>query len=108
MYPMQFQPQYQPVQNNLLRVNGFNGAKAYQMQPNTTVALFDVEEDKFYVKTSDAGGFATIDTYSFHKEPNALEQDSNALKDELNELRAELKELKEAINGKQSIQKPKQ
>ena len=44
----------------LIRVTGFDGAKAYQMPPNSSVALFDSNEDIFYVKTTDGAGFPTI------------------------------------------------
>ena len=56
--------QNEPV-NNLIRVTGIDGAKAYQMQPNSTVALFDSSEDIMYVKSTDGAGFPTIRTFSF-------------------------------------------
>lgn len=56
-----FQPYYnfqQPLYNtqssyqnsyqqsvNLIRVTGYDGAKAYQMPPNSTTALFDSNDD---------------------------------------------------------------
>lgn len=53
-----FQPRQQgfPVQpqmfsnqppQNLIRVTGMDGAKAYQMPPNSSVALFDEGEESF-------------------------------------------------------------
>lgn len=40
---------YQPYGGNeqLVRVTGLDGAKAYQMRPNSAVALFDGAEDIF-------------------------------------------------------------
>lgn len=67
---------YQPVQapvNGLISVNGINGAKAYQMPPNSSVALFDANEDMMYVKTTDAAGYPTIKTFRFEAVEN-LEQ----------------------------------
>lgn len=49
----------------LIRVNGLDGAKAYQVAPRDTVALFDVNDDVFYVKSADDGGFPTIKAYRF-------------------------------------------
>ena len=60
----QFQ-QFYGRQENLIRVTGYEGAKAYQMMPNSTVALFDGNEDLMYIKTTDGAGFATIKTFKF-------------------------------------------
>lgn len=60
-----FQNSYQIQPNQLIRVNGMDGAKAYQMSPNSTVALFDANEDIMYIKSSDGAGFPTIRTFSF-------------------------------------------
>lgn len=49
----------------LIRVNGLEGAKAYQVAPRDTVALFDGNDDVFYVKSADDGGFPTIKAYRF-------------------------------------------
>lgn len=50
---------------SLTRVNGIEGAKAYQVMPRETVALFDGNDDIFYVKSADDGGFPTIKAYRF-------------------------------------------
>lgn len=50
---------------SLIRVNGIDGAKAYQVMPRETVALFDGNDDIFYVKSTDDGGFPTIKAYRF-------------------------------------------
>lgn len=49
----------------LIRVTGLEGAKAYQVAPRDTVALFDGNDDIFYVKSADDGGFPTIKAYRF-------------------------------------------
>lgn len=51
----------------LTRVNGLEGAKAYQMGANSTVALFDANEDLMYIKTTDGAGFPTIRTFQFEE-----------------------------------------
>ena len=43
MNNQQIMPQ-EPIQN-LIRVNGIDGAKAYQMPANSTAALFDANND---------------------------------------------------------------
>lgn len=60
----QQQPQ-QPQGQQLIRVTGIEGAKAYQMGPNSVVPLFDADNDLMYVKSTDGAGFPTIRTFAF-------------------------------------------
>lgn len=111
---MNAQQSYQTFQNpyamnrtpqtptTLTRVTGIDGAKAYQMTPNSTVVLFDNNEDIMYIKTTDGAGFPTIRTFSFNEVThNTQQQVSNneyVTRDEFNKLKEEL------LNGKQFIQ----
>lgn len=64
--PYQFiQPVYQQQTQQLIRVSGMEGAKAYQLGPNSAVSLFHETEDVFYIKTTDGAGFPTIHAYKF-------------------------------------------
>lgn len=54
----------QPV-SQLIAVRGYEGARAYQASPNSTVPLFDSDEDVFYLKTVDGAGNQTIRTFEF-------------------------------------------
>lgn len=87
----------------LEKVNGIESAKQYPMQPNSRVALFDMNEDIFYVKQTDASNFPTIRKFRFYEE---LEQPAQAPQvdspqyvtmDEFNALKEEIN------NGQQSI-----
>ena len=49
----------------IVRVNGYQGAQAYQMGANATAVLFDANEDIFYKKITDGAGFASIEIYSY-------------------------------------------
>ena len=91
------------VGNNLIRVTGMEGAKAYQMQPNSTVALFDSSEDIMYIKSTDGAGFPTIRTFGFAP----IEQPTNQGNDFIS--RAEFEQFKQEVldNGKQLISEPK-
>ena len=90
---------------NLIRVNGIEGAKTYQMSANSTVALFDSNEDIMYIKTTDGAGFPSIRTFSFTevKEENKSTQQSDYIS------RQEFEEFKKELmnNGKQSISRSK-
>lgn len=98
----QTQPQI-PTQN-LIRVNGIDGAKAYQMTPNSTVALFDSNEDIMYVKSTDGAGFPQIRKFSFvEMQESQTKQAENV--DFVS--REEFENFKKEImnNGKQSVRK---
>lgn len=114
--PMMTQPQMpqigaqQPV-NGLTRVTGMEGAKAYQMPPNSVAALFDDSYDIMYVKSTDGAGFPTIRVFDFfeHKEEAPVQQqpvnvENFATKQELETLENEIKQVKEMLsNGKQPV-----
>lgn len=103
-------PVQQPV-NGLTRVTGIDGAKAYQMPPNSVAALFDDSYDIMYVKSTDGAGFPTIRIFDFfeHKEEAPVQQqpvnvENFATKQELETLENEIKQVKEMLsNGKQSV-----
>ena len=94
----QMQPPQQP-RDGLIRVTGMEGARAYQMPPNSAVALFDGGQDVFYVKTTDDAGFPTIRAYSFQPMEQAQAMGANEFV-----TRAEFEQLKEMIaHGKQPV-----
>lgn len=107
-----YQPRYQqPVQQpnfmqqteSIIRVTGIEGAKAYPVQPNCRVALFDDSRDVFYLKAADGGGYPTLTAFSFAP----LREDAPPTPDYVT--REEFNQLKEAFeNGKQPIRKAKQ
>lgn len=95
---VQMQPPPQP-RDGLIRVTGMDGARAYQMPPNSAVALFDGGQDVFYVKTTDGAGFPTIRAYSFQPMDQAQAMSSTEYV-----TRAEFEQLKEMIvHGKQPV-----
>ena len=103
MNNQQIFPQEQP--KNLIRVNGIDGAKAYQMPANSTVALFDSNEDVMYVKSTDGAGFPSIRTFSFIEKLNAEGKSPDVeyiSREEFEEFKKELMN-----NGKQSISRSK-
>lgn len=95
----QMQNQYQPQNQSLIRVTGIDGAKAYPMQPNSVVPLFDNDNDIMYIKTTDGAGFPTIKAFSFAPYELTPSKNSNDFV-----TRAEFEELKGMIeNGKQLV-----
>ena len=103
MNNQQIFPQEQP--QNLIRVNGIDGAKAYQMNANSTVALFDSNEDIMYIKNTDGAGFPSIRMFKFD-EVNEITS-SEEKQDYIS--RKEFEEFKKELmhKGKQSISRSK-
>ena len=75
-YYQSFQPQTQNIgqQTNITFVNGIEGAKAYQLSPNSSALLMDFDNSKFYVKTTDSLGVPKVSSYSFVEDENFTNQ----------------------------------
>lgn len=57
---------YQPQNNGITWVQGIEGAKAWQLSPNSNVMLMDSENDgRFYIKISDNVGMCTLRTFNY-------------------------------------------
>ena len=119
IYPTNFyNPQYSqsnipqtPMQsnNNIIWVQGINGAKSYQVAPNTSVQLWDSESQTIYIKSADASGIPSIkiidytfrdnapqNATDFNSSDFATKSDINTLQQELNALKSKL----ERFSGK--------
>lgn len=102
-FPNQSQSLFTPnwlqnASNNIIKVNGIESVKAYTTMPNSTVVLFDANEDLFYTKTTDASNYPTIRIFNFKeiKSPK-IEATEYVTLDEFNKFK------KEVLNGKQSV-----
>jgi hypothetical protein len=100
-------------QNNGINwVQGLEGAKAYQLSPNSNIILLDSEQDRFYIKTSDNIGMCSLRTFDFTEvtdvskklSPDNKEIDMSkyVTKEELNAALSKIKGGK--YNGKQFVQ----
>lgn len=82
-----------PAQHvEVIKVNGENGAKAYQMAPNSSILLLDETAPLVWLKTTDGAGYPTITPYSiapYKAEPpvdvKSLEQRISRIEGILNE-----------------------
>lgn len=113
--PTQPQPQ---MSSNLIWVQGEAGAKSYLVAPNTTVQLWDSEENVIYIKSADASGMPSIKTldYTIRENrpsnvhvPTEMASTSFATKDEVNLLGERLDALQSKLDGltTRSNSKPK-
>ena len=53
----------QPAQQQVVRVNGDNGARAYQMGANSSALLLDESGTMVWLVTSDGAGYKTVSAY---------------------------------------------
>lgn len=97
----------QPTQNNgIIWVSGEAGAKAYMVAPNTTVTLWDSEQNIIYIKSADASGMPAIKILDYTirenspKGPNLGAQSDYATRSELQSVLDELNALKAKLDGK--------
>jgi len=68
--PTSYQNPYLAQQHNngINWVQGIEGAKAYQLQPNSNVMMLDSENDGvFYIKISDNVGMCTLRTFKYQE-----------------------------------------
>ncbi len=88
----------------LIRVNGLDGAKAYQMMANSVVALFDANADLMYIKSTDGAGFPSIRVFSFSEQVQNDAPVQNGSGETYSQILQTLDEIKEMLsNGKQSV-----
>ena len=96
------QPAYvaQPQGPQLVKVNGMDSAKAYPTVPNAMYALFDANDDVFYIKETDASNFPTIRRFRFveETEPKPEDQPRYVTVKEFEDFKMEV------LNAQQSIQ----
>jgi hypothetical protein len=99
-------------QNNGINwVQGLEGAKAYQLSPNSNIILLDSEQDRFYIKTSDNIGMCSLRTFDFTEvtdmpnkqtPQNTIDMSQYVTRKELNDALNRIKGGK--YNAKQSVQ----
>ena len=67
----QFMPKsnnvYTPI-SNIVYVQGDAGAKAYPLANGYTMLLMDSENQRFFIKSTDASGMPSMKTYKFEEE----------------------------------------
>lgn len=100
-------PTSQKQSNELIWVQGLEGAKGFLVAPNNTVVLWDTENPVIYVKSADASGIPSMRVLDFTERntdtsnplKNAPEThkctcgDKFATKEQINDLKAKLDDL---------------
>ena len=55
---------------NIMWTMGLESAKAYPLLPGRTIMLMDSESPRFFIKSVDNNGYATLKAYTFQEEPS--------------------------------------
>ena len=89
---LQIQPQ------DLLKVKGIESARMYPTQPNSRVALFDEDDDVFYIIRTDSSNFKSeVRRYRYIEEPIESSNNNYVTKDEFNSLKEEIGNVQQSI-----------
>jgi len=81
----------------VIRVNGRNGAEAYQMAPNSSILLLDETAPIVWLKTTDGASYPTLNGYVI-----SPLREKGGEHPELIELEERIKKLEEAFNASKS------
>lgn len=104
-YPQSY-PQFQQQNNPIIWIQGMESARAYQTAPNSTVVLFDSEEQVIYIKSADMQGKPSIRILDYTIRTDAPKTAQNALygtnaqiptKEDISALQSQIDSLKQQI-----------
>lgn len=83
----------------VVRVNGRNGANAYQMAPNSSILLLDETAPIIWLKTTDGASYPTVTGYTI----TPIEtQTTTAASADYSALEERIAKLEEAFNARKS------
>lgn len=82
----------------VVRVNGRNGAEAYQMPPNSSVLLLDETAPVVWLKTTDGASYPTITGYTI----TPLKTQEQTQQEYIDSLEERIAKLERAINNGES------
>lgn len=94
----QFQPPIvtsQPQSQQVVRVHGEDGAKAYNLPPNSSALLLDETQNIVWLKMTDGAGYPTVTGYEINPIQNKVEKEYSSLEDRI-------RRIEEDIYGSQS------
>lgn len=96
MYPVNYNFGMNPIMQqsqSIIRVNGENGARAFQMAPNSSVLLLDESAPIVWLSQTDGAGYKTVTPYK-------IEPYKQEVAPDLRSLAERITRLEEYINGK--------
>ena len=93
MYPYGYPPSMRVSQQEIIRVNGRNGAMSIQMAPSSSVLVLDETAPLVWLCQTDGAGYLTVTPFDIAPHQEAPQVS-------VNELSARLARLEEIVNGK--------
>ena len=69
--------------NQIVKVNGRNGAEAYQMPPNSQVLLLDETQPVLWLKQTDGAGYPSLNAYDITPHEDKPIPDVKSLEDRI-------------------------
>ena len=106
MSPTQMSAPSQQQNNGMIWIQGVESAKAFQVAPNSTVVLWDSEQQCCYIKSADASGMPSMRILDYTIRSEAPRTAQNALygnntdiptRQDLNAMQGQIDALKEQI-----------
>ena len=92
MYPQMQMPQTYSHQQQVTKVNGRNGAEAYQMPPNSSTLLLDETSPIIYLAQTDGAGYKTLTAYDIQLHQDAPPVDTQDLLQRVTRLEEKINE----------------
>lgn len=106
-YPsMQPQPIYQQQVPSfqITKVNGENGAKAFQMPPNSSIILLDESNPKVYIKETDGASYPKLSVYKLVPDTDEKkEEDEKVSEDQIKKLEERIAVLERFVTNSKAI-----
>ena len=92
--PMTMNGQFQSLTNRqeIVKVNGENGARAFQIAPNSSALLLDESNPIVWLVQTDGAGYKTVSPYSITPYQPAPPVDLNDIETRLQRLEAKVNE----------------
>lgn len=84
---------------DLMQTSGMDGARSIITRPSTRIAVFDKEDDIFYIIATDVNNTKTIGRYRFYEEAEPKPEDIFASKAEIKELKGEIADVQQSIRA---------
>lgn len=82
---------------DLQQTVGMDGARNFQTRASCRTAVFDKNDDIFYIISTDLNNNKTITRYRFYEEPEPKPEDIFASKSEIKELKGEIDNVQQSI-----------
>ena len=107
--PMTMNGQYpntysQVMRQEIVKVNGENGARAYQLAANSSVLLLDETNPIVWLVQTDGAGYKTVSPFSITPYQPAPAIDVNSLEERISRLEAKINEPNTFTNERKEYQ----